>query len=116
MYEVEKGVPAEVIQIANKDYFGLTEDYRKSRHLRITKFLQEKLKGPIFENRDNVWFDVFLRHMSINHFSRGDIVYKEFQSPEYFYIVHTGLLAVEKQIEVKYSNMWPIANKQWTHT
>ncbi len=71
--------------------------------------------GPVFSQRDNVWFDVFLRTMTIRHFRRGDTVYSEFQHPDLFYIVHTGILAVEKQVEVTYSNLWPVASKNWTH-
>jgi hypothetical protein len=33
VYEVEKGSgPVNLIQIKSKDYFSLTEDYRKARH------------------------------------------------------------------------------------
>jgi len=51
--------------------------------------------------------------MLIRHFSPGDIVYREFEIPRYFYIVYQGVLAVEKQIEVQYSNLWPTSNSEW---
>ena len=39
IYEVEKGAPCEVMQIVNKEYFRLIEDFRRDRHVRITKFI-----------------------------------------------------------------------------
>lgn len=39
-YEVEVGSgPVIMLQIKIKDYLSLTEEYRKARHTRITKFL-----------------------------------------------------------------------------
>lgn len=51
--------------------------------------------------------------MVIKHFRKGDTVYPEFQTPNLFFILHTGILAVEKQVEVTYANMWPVASKKW---
>ena len=53
--------------------------------------------------------------MTIKHFKNGETVYREFEIPEYFYILHTGVLAVEKQVEVAYSSLWPTACKKWNH-
>jgi hypothetical protein len=47
------------------------------------------------------------------HYLPDDIVYREFEKQEYFYIVRTGVLAVEKQIEVQYSNLWPTDAQEW---
>lgn len=39
-YEVEAGSgPVIILQLRIKDYLSLTEEYRKARHVRITKFL-----------------------------------------------------------------------------
>lgn len=41
-YEVEKGSGTlYLLRLKNKDYLSLTEDFRKARHLRVAKFLQE---------------------------------------------------------------------------
>lgn len=104
-----------MIQIKNKDYLSLTEDSRKARHFRIARFLQEKSQGTLWRNKDNVFLDAFLKEMVIKHFNKGDTIYREFEIPEFFYIVHTGILAIEKQVEVEYSNLWPVAAKKWTH-
>ena len=54
--------------------------------------------------------------MFVKHLKKGEIVYKEFEIPKYFFVLHSGVLAVEKQIEVKYSNLWPSPKKgKWTH-
>ena len=55
--------------------------------------------------------DLFLRNMIIKHLDHGEIVYKEFEIPKYFFVLHSGILAVEKQVEVKYSNLWPSPKK-----
>ncbi len=39
-YEVERGSGTlYLLRVKNKDYLSLTEDFRKARHLRVTKFL-----------------------------------------------------------------------------
>ena len=58
VYGVEGNVS--IMQIKNRDFLNMTEDYRKARHIRITKFLQEKTLGQVFKRRDNVWCDQFL--------------------------------------------------------
>lgn len=111
-YEVEKGSGTlYLLRLKNKDYLSLTEDFRKARHLRVAKFLQENCQGPLFRSKDNVWMDLFLRNMVIKHVCSGEIVYKEFEVPKYFFVLHSGVLAVEKQVEVQYSNLWPSPKK-----
>jgi|LauGreDrversion4_2_1035121.scaffolds.fasta_scaffold46233_1 CRP-like cAMP-binding protein len=56
----------------------------------------ERMQGPIIAHRDPIWCDVLLRHVRIMHFNPGEIVYREFEKQEYFYIVRSGVLAVEK--------------------
>lgn len=103
-YEVENknsaDAPIQLMVIKNKDYLSLTEEHRKARHRKLARFLLENLKGPLFVTRDPVWCDVFLRNMAIKHYQPGEIVYREFERPDLFYIVLSGVLAVEKQIEV----------------
>lgn len=72
--------------------------------------------GGVFRRKDNVWCDMFLRHISIRHMTKGEVVLREFEVPPMFYVLHTGVLKVEKQIEVAYSNLWPAPqSKEWTH-
>jgi hypothetical protein len=106
-YKVENASEIYLMTIKNKDYLSLTEEHRKARHQRLARFILENLKGPLFVTRDPVWCDVFLRNMTIKHYLPGEIVYREFEKPDLFYIVRSGVLAVEKQIEVQYSNIWP---------
>lgn len=60
-YEVDHGSPLVLMQIKNKDYLSITEDYRKARHQRIARFIIDRSVGPVFSKRDPVWYDVFLR-------------------------------------------------------
>jgi CRP-like cAMP-binding protein len=60
--------------------------------------------------------------MFVRHLEKGQIVYREFEVPRYFFVLHSGLLAVQKQVEVHYSNLWPAAagggakkEQEWTH-
>lgn len=53
--------------------------------------------------------------MTIKHFKKGDTIYQEFQVPEMFYILYSGILSVEKQIEINYSNLWPVHAHEWNH-
>jgi hypothetical protein len=53
--------------------------------------MQDNTPSPVFQ-RDNVWCDVFLRQMIIKKFEPGEIVNKEFEIPNYFYILYSGLL------------------------
>jgi hypothetical protein len=80
-YEVEQASEDGValLQIKNKDYMSITEDFRKARHQRLAKFMIEHLKGPILTHRDPIWCDVLLRHVRIMHFFPGEIVYREFE-------------------------------------
>ena len=81
-YEVQQDSDDGVtlLQIKNKDYLSITEDFRKARHQRLAKFMIEQLKGLILAHRDPIWCDVLLRHVRIMHFFLGEIFYREFEN------------------------------------
>ena len=49
----------------------------------------------------------------VKHFKRGEMIYREGDIPDIFFILIDGILKIEKDIQVKHTNFWPSGAREW---
>ena len=84
--------------------------YKRQERCESSKLL---LKTPHFSKWSRARIDNFVSFLVLSNFCPGQVIYEEASEPLNFFIVQSGSVAIQKEVQITRENKWPIGLKDW---